>query len=60
MKTPNLRNLQVTTSSGKPVSQTSMLKGEAKNSLRGSNSLKQYETTGSGISGPKGGLNSGS
>lgn len=58
----NLRNMVVTTSSGKDVKQTSMLKGEAKVSSaeRESNETKEYSSGASGKgSGPWGGENSG-
>lgn len=51
----NLRDLVVTTSSGKDVRDTKMLSGEAKDSLHGKNELKQHTTSGSGASGPWGG-----
>lgn len=38
------RNATVTSSSGKNVKDTMQLKGEAKDSLTGTNSTKQYET----------------
>lgn len=54
----NLRDLVITTSTGKDVKDTKQLSGEAKDSLTGKNDLKQYETSG-GCSGPYGGLPSG-
>lgn len=39
------RDATVTSSSGKNVSDTAQLKGEAKDSLSGKNSTTQYETT---------------
>lgn len=48
----NLRNFDrdatVTSSSGKNVKDTSQLKGEAKDSLSGTNSTTQYETSAPG------------
>lgn len=58
----NLRNLVVTTASGKDVKQTSQLKGEAKVSTaeRQSNETKEYVSGASGKgSGPWGGEHSG-
>lgn len=43
MRTENLRDLEVTTKSGKDVVDTDMLSGEAKDSLDGKNVFKQYE-----------------
>jgi hypothetical protein len=53
---PDLRNMKMTTSSGKNVDDTQMLKGLAKDSLSGSNTTVQY-TTSQDISkeGPMGG-----
>lgn len=52
----NVRDVQVTSTSGKNVKDTSQLKGEAKDSLSGSNSTVQ-KTTGTDFSGPYGGMN---
>lgn len=60
MPKTNVRDMVVTTSSGKDVKDTSMLKGEAKDSLKGTNETKQYETSGSAKKGPLGGENTGS
>jgi len=46
MKNKNLRDMEVTTGSGKDVRDTDQLSGEAKDSLSGSNLLRQYETSG--------------
>lgn len=56
MDIPDLRNKEFTTSSGKPVCDTSMLKGEAKDSLSGTNVLKQYTTSGDAAPGKMGGM----
>ncbi len=58
MDIPNLKTMKVTTSTGKDVTDTDMLKGEAKNSLSGTNETVQY-VNGGGCSGdgPWGGLN---
>ena len=56
MKVPKLRDLEVTTKSGEHVCDTDMLKGEAKDSLKGTNVLKQYDTSGDASPGPHGGL----
>ena len=40
-----LRNAAPTSSSGKNVKDTSQLKGEARDSLSGTNKTEQYETT---------------
>jgi len=55
----NLRDMSVTTSSGKNVKDTKQLSGEAKDSLSGTNKLVQYETSGSAAPGPHGGMPSG-
>jgi hypothetical protein len=55
MKTPNLRDQEYTTKSGTPVCETSMLKSEAKDSLSGTNVLKQYTTSGDAAPGKMGG-----
>lgn len=52
----NLRDLTVKSTSGKDVKDTSQLKGEAKDSLSGTNVTKQFETSVS-IGGPNGGMN---
>lgn len=41
----NLRDAAPTSSSGKNVKDTTQLKGEAKDSLSGTNKTEQYETT---------------
>lgn len=56
MDTKDLRNMSVTTSTGKNVCETSQLKGEAKNSLSGTNVTKQFTTSGDASPGAKGGL----
>jgi hypothetical protein len=56
-RSTNLRNFSISTSAGKNVRDTQQLKGEAKNSLHGKNSLKEYRTSGHGGSGPFGGEN---
>jgi hypothetical protein len=56
MKVPKLRDLEITTKSGEHVCDTDMLKGEAKDSLSGTNVLKQYEKSGEASPGPHGGL----
>ena len=60
-KSKNLRNLEITTNSGKNVDDTQMLKGEGKfsSAQNESNELKQYEKSGSGFGGPFGGLPAG-
>lgn len=55
-RTTNLRDLKVSSSSGKNVKDTSQLKGEAKDSLSGTNVTKEF-TTSTSISGPFGGMN---
>ncbi len=55
MNIPDLRNMSITTGDGKHVCDTSMLKGEAKDSLSGTNVLKQFTTSGSVKSGTLGG-----
>jgi len=56
----NLRTAKFSTSSGKDVKDTSQLKGEASNSLSGTNSTTQFEKSGSGSPGGKmGGMPSG-
>ncbi len=57
-RTKNLRDMVITTGSGKDVTDTKQLSGESKDSLHGKNELKQYETSG-GPSGPFGGKNKG-
>ena len=59
MNVPNLRNMVVTTSSGKDVKDTMQLKGEAKDSLSGKNETKEYHT-GSTSMGKLGGMNANS
>ena len=46
MSTEDPTKLNITTSSGKDVKNTNMLKGEASDSLSGKNALKTYETGG--------------
>lgn len=53
-RTKNLRDMVITTGSGKDVTDTKMLSGEAKDSLHGKNELKQYDTSGK-VTGPFGG-----
>lgn len=55
MKVPKLRDMEVTTKSGSHVCDTDMLKGEAKDSLSGTNVLKQYEKSGDAAPGKMGG-----
>lgn len=55
----NLRDMVVTTDSGKDVMDTSQLSGEASDSLSGTNMTKQYETGNPPPAGPMGGLASG-
>jgi hypothetical protein len=55
MKVPNLRELEVTTEEGKHVCDTRMLKGEASDSLHGTNVLKQFVTASGETGGPHGG-----
>lgn len=55
MKVPDLRTMEVTTSTGTCVDDTSMLKGLASDSLSGTNTLKQYTTSGDGAPGAMGG-----
>lgn len=57
---PNLRTLVVTTSSGKDVKDTNMLKGEAKDSLSGSNDTGKNYTVPAPPKGKTGGLNTNS
>lgn len=52
----NVRNVTVKSSSGKVASETSQLKGEAKDSLSGKNSTTEYSHSTS-IPGPYGGMN---
>jgi hypothetical protein len=54
MKTINPHTDKFSTSSGKPVTSTQMLKGEAKDSLSGKNSTVAFSTSGSGFSGQNG------
>lgn len=56
MKVPDLRDMEVTTKSGEHVCDTDMLKGEAKDSLSGTNVLKQYTTSGESNPGKDGGM----
>lgn len=51
--------MEVTTSTGKDVQDTKQISGLASNSLSGTNTTKQYETSGGGGNGPYGGLPSG-
>lgn len=55
MKVPNLRDMEITTKSGEEACDTTMLKGEAKDSLSGTNVLKQYTTSGDAAPGKMGG-----
>ena len=56
--TKNLRNMVITTGTGKDVKDTQMINGEGKFSAaqNDTNDLKQYEKSGNGFSGPYGGL----
>ena len=56
MKIPKIRDMEVTTKSGDHVCDTSQLKGEAKDSLSGTNVLKQHTTSGEAAPGPDGGM----
>lgn len=56
MKVPDLRNMEVTTKSGTHVCDTDQLRGEAKDSLSGTNVLKQYTTSGEAAPGKSGGM----
>lgn len=51
----NVRNKTITTASGSPVENTSQLKGEAKDSLSGTNDMSEYKT-GATSKGKLGGL----
>lgn len=55
MKVPDLRDMEVTSKSGEHVCDTMQLKGEAKDSLQGTNVLKQYTTSGDAAPGKMGG-----
>lgn len=55
MKVEDLRNKEWTTKSGTDVCDTTMLKGEAKDSLSGTNVLKQFTTSGDASPGKMGG-----
>ena len=55
----NLRTMVITTSTATDVRDTSMLKGEAKDSLTGSNKTEQYYASGDASPGPYGGKPSG-
>ena len=48
--------MEVTSKSGTHVCDTSQLKGEAKDSLSGTNTLKQYTTSGDAAPGATGGM----
>lgn len=52
----NIRDATFSSTSGKDVKDTSQLKGEAKDSLSGTNVTKQFETS-MPIPGPHGGMN---
>ncbi len=52
----NIRDVEISSTSGKDVKDTSQLKGEAKDSLSGTNVTKQFETS-TPIGGPYGGMN---
>lgn len=58
-RSTNIRDAKFSSTSGKDVKDTSMLKGEAKDSLSGTNVTKQFETSVS-IGGKKGGMNTSS
>ena len=55
-RSTNIRNVTVKSSSGKRASETSQLKGEAKDSLSGKNSTTEYSHS-TAIPGPYGGMN---
>ena len=55
----NIRNMKVTTGSGKDVKDTEMLKGEAKPTKKATNETEQY-TTGKTAMGSLGGHNTNS
>lgn len=55
----NIRDMEVSTGTGKDVQDTKQISGLASNSLSGTNTTKQYETSGGGGNGPYGGLPSG-
>lgn len=57
---PNLRTMTVSTGSGKDVTETSMLKGEAKDSLSGTNNTGKNYTSDKIEKGKLGGLNTNS
>ncbi len=61
MKTPNIRDMSITTGSGTDVKNTSQLKGEAQKTPaeKESNVTKQYETAGGVGKGSLGGKASG-
>lgn len=48
--------MEVTTKSGSHVCDTDQLRGEAKDSLSGTNVLKQYTTSGDAAPGKSGGM----
>lgn len=52
----NIRDVKVSSSSGKRACETSQLKGEAKDSLSGKNSTVEFSTS-TPITGPFGGMN---
>jgi hypothetical protein len=56
MDIPDLRDKEFTTKSGTPVCDTTQLKGEAKDSLSGTNTVKQYTTSGASAPGKMGGM----
>ena len=56
MKVPKLRDMEITPKSGKHVCDTEMIDELAKDSLSGTNVLKQYEKSGEAAPGPHGGL----
>lgn len=55
-RTTNIRDVTISSSSGKIASETSQLKGEAKDSLSGKNVTKEFSTS-MAIPGPHGGMN---
>lgn len=62
MKTSNIRDMVVTTSSGTDVKNTQQLKGEAEGTTaaqKATNSTTQYETKGGGMGAEGGGKPSG-
>ena len=56
MKVPDLRDQEYTTKSGDHVCDTKQLSGEANDSLSGTNTVKQFTTSGDSAPGKMGGL----